>query len=471
MTLIKLRQKLFLLLFALLSVGLVLPTYVINRTIDTQVKTEITNSLLSHNKAFELYSKSSNLDIGIAALNFSKQTGLRVTLIAKDGKVIAESDSNIVLNKMDNHLNRPEVQNLKNMDYGVSVRYSNTLKKDFIYVARKIEEKNVIYIRLAQTMDFAQTLIDLRTTNQNRIVIIVAAILFVFVFFVDKWINNPIKKIVNVAQEIKAGKWDRRADILSNDEIGELAENINQLAEKIENDLNKMKKMSDVRSEFLTNVTHELKTPISSITGYLETLLNGALNDENVNTVFLKRSLKNSHRLEALVTDLVDISRIETGEMKIDLTPINILPIIEEIVNEAKLRIKKRQDIEIEIVNHSKNDIMVNSNSDRIRQVFDNLISNAIRYSERGKISIVIEDDKEEYLFFVSDTGSGINEESLSRIFERFYRTEDARTKFRKGTGLGLPIVKHIIEAHNSSINVDSVEGKGTTFSFALMKS
>ena len=187
-------------------------------------------------------------------------------------------------------------------------------------------------------------------------------------------------------------------NILSNDEIGELAENINQLAEKIENDLNKMKKMSDVRSEFLTNVTHELKTPISSITGYLETLLNGALNDENVNTVFLKRSLKNSHRLEALVTDLVDISRIETGEMKIDLTSINILPIIEEIVNEAKLRIKKRQDIDIEIVNHSKNDIMVNSNSDRISQVFDNLISNAIRYSERGKISIVIEDDKEEYL-------------------------------------------------------------------------
>ena len=150
-----------------MSVGLVLPTYVIYRTIDTQVKTEITNSLLSHNKAFELYSRSSNLDIGIAALNFSKQTGLRVTLIAKDGKVIAESDSNIVLNKMDNHLKRPEVQNLKNMDYGVSVRYSNTLKQDFIYVARMIEANDVSYIRLAQTMDFAQTIIDLRTTNQN----------------------------------------------------------------------------------------------------------------------------------------------------------------------------------------------------------------------------------------------------------------------------------------------------------------
>ena len=148
-------------------------------------------------------------------------------------------------------------------------------------------------------------------------------------------------------------------------------------------------------------------------------------------------------------------------------SPTEILSIVAEMEDLNK----KRQDIEIEIVNHSKNDIMVNSNSDRIRQVFDNLISNAIRYSERGKISIVIEDYKEEYLFFVSDTGSGINEESLSRIFERFYRTEDARTKFRKGTGLGLPIVKHIIEAHNSSINVDSVEGKGTTFSFALMKS
>ena len=125
MTLIKLRQKLFLLLFALLSVGLVLPTYVINRTIDTQVKTEITNSLLSHNKAFELYSRSSNLDIGIAALNFSKQTGLRVTLIAKDGKVVAEADSNIVLNKMDNHLNRPEVQNLKNIQQELEINKVN----------------------------------------------------------------------------------------------------------------------------------------------------------------------------------------------------------------------------------------------------------------------------------------------------------------------------------------------------------
>ncbi|MAV16572.1 MAG: hypothetical protein CMG08_07220 [Candidatus Marinimicrobia bacterium] len=468
---LKLRQKLFFILVSLLSVGLFLPTYLINQTIDDQVKSEITNTLISHNKAFELYYKSSNLPIEIAARNYSDRTRLRVTLIANDGKVIAESDLNTVIDQMDNHLLRPEIQNIEDNDYGVSVRYSNTLNKDFIYVARMIADDKIHYIRMAETMDFAQSIIDLRTKNQNRILIIVTIILFIFVFFVDRWINNPIKNIVNVAQEIKAGNWEKRVKKLSNDEIGELAENINQLAEKIELDINKMKKMSDVRSEFLTNVTHELKTPISSITGYLETLLGGALDDQKVNKSFLKRSLKNSYRLEALVTDLVDISRIETGEMIIEIAPVNVLPIIEETVNDLDSKVRKDKNVKIEIINKVSDRIVAMANGDRLRQVFDNLIGNALRYTDKGNITITIEENEDEFLFFISDTGQGIDVESINRIFERFFRTQEARDKHRRGTGLGLPIVKHIIEAHNASINVDSTEGKGTTFSFGLMKS
>lgn len=227
--------------------------------------------------------------------------------------------------------------------------------------------------------------------------------------------------------------------------------------------------MSEVRSEFLINVTHELKTPIASISGYIETLLSGALEDEKVNRSFLKRSLKNTKRLEALVTDLVDISRIETGELTMNISQTNILPIIEELVRDANLR-NDNEDIEIKINNNLSNYTFVEADPDRIHQVFNNLISNAIRYTDKGLILINIKNKESRVLFSVSDTGVGINKDSIQRIFERFYRTQNARSRVKSGTGLGLSIVKHIIEAHGTSIEVESEIDKGTTFSFELKK-
>lgn len=227
--------------------------------------------------------------------------------------------------------------------------------------------------------------------------------------------------------------------------------------------------MSEVRSEFLINVTHELKTPIASISGYIETLLSGALEDEKVNRSFLKRSLKNTKRLEALVTDLVDISRIETGELTMNISQTDILPIIEELVRDANLR-NDNEDIEIKINNNLSNYTFVEADPDRIHQVFNNLISNAIRYTDKGLILINIKNKESRVLFSVSDTGVGINKDSIQRIFERFYRTQNARSRVKSGTGLGLSIVKHIIEAHGTSIEVESEIDKGTTFSFELKK-
>ena len=227
--------------------------------------------------------------------------------------------------------------------------------------------------------------------------------------------------------------------------------------------------MSEVRSEFLINVTHELKTPIASISGYIETLLSGALEDEKVNRSFLKRSLKNTKRLEALVTDLVDISRIETGELTMNISQTDILPIIEELVRDANLR-NDNEDIEIKINNNLSNYTFVEADPDRIHQVFNNLISNAIRYTDKGLILINIKNKESGVLFSVSDTGVGINKDSIQRIFERFYRTQNARSRVKSGTGLGLSIVKHIIEAHGTSIEVESEIDKGTTFSFELKK-
>ena len=294
-------------------------------------------------------------------------------------------------------------------------------------------------------------------------------VLVFFTFLVDRWVTSPIRRIAKVAEKIKTGDWSTRSQVKGADEIADLSRSINDMADTLGTDIAKILKMSEVRSEFLINVTHELKTPIASISGYIETLLSGALEDEKVNRSFLKRSLKNTRRLEALVTDLVDISRIETGELTMNISQINILPIIEELVRDANLR-NDNENIEIKINNTISDQVFVEADPDRIHQVFNNLISNAIRYTDKGHIVMNIESKGDRVHFSVRDTGVGINKDSIQRIFERFYRTQNARSRIKSGTGLGLSIVKHIIEAHGANIEVESEIDKGTTFSFELKK-
>ena len=468
---LKIRQKLFLALFVLLSIGLLSPTLFINRSIDREVKEEITNTLLSHGRAFSLYlSQNSTLSFTDKASQYSSVTGLRITLISQDGLVLGESGLNeFQVSQMDNHLDRPEIQMAKKEAFGVATRYSSTLNKDFIYVAIKADFSPIFYIRVAQTLDFAGSLISLRQSYQYRIIFLVSIVLIFFTILVDRWVTSPIRRIAKVAEKIKTGDWSIRSNVKGVDEIADLSRSINDMADTLGTDIAKIIKMSEVRSEFLINVTHELKTPIASISGYIETLLSGALEDEKVNRSFLKRSLKNTRRLEALVTDLVDISRIETGELTMNISQTDIFPIIEELVRDANLR-NDNDNIEIRINNNLSNHTFVEADPDRIHQVFNNLISNAIRYTDEGLISINIENKESMVLFSVSDTGVGINKESNHRIFERFYRTQNARSRVKSGTGLGLSIVKHIIEAHGASIKVESEIDKGTTFSFELKK-
>ena len=407
---LKIRQKLFLALFALLSLGLLSPTLFINRSIDREVKEEITSTLLSHLKAFSLYlSQNNSLSITEIASDYSNATGLRITLIAKEGSVLGESGLNETqVSQMDNHLNRPEIQMADKEAFGVATRYSSTLKKDYIYVAIKAESSPVFYIRAAQTLDFANSLISLRQSYQYRIIFLVSMVLVFFTFLVDRWVTSPIRRIVKVAEKIKTGDWSTRSQVKGTDEIADLSRSINDMADTLGTDIAKILKMSEVRSEFLINVTHELKTPIASISGYIETLLSGALEDEKVNRSFLKRSLKNTKRLEALVTDLVDISRIETGELTMNISQIDILPIIEELLRDANLR-NDNEKIVIKINNKISDQVFVEADPDRIHQVFNNLISNAIRYTDKGQIVINIESKDDRVYFSVIDTGVGIN--------------------------------------------------------------
>ena len=296
-----------------------------------------------------------------------------------------------------------------------------------------------------------------QSESSINIFFITAVGLGIIALLVDRWINVPIRKVAEGAKKIKDGNFETRIEISSKDEIGELAETMNELATTLESDISNMKKMEQVRTEFLSNVTHELKTPIASIAGYLETLKDGALTDNDVNRTFIKRSLKNAKRLEALVTDLVDISRIETGEMEIQLEKVDLKPLLEEVINDAQQR-NEKHELDISLEMNNQKEIIVNGNLDRLRQVFDNLISNAIRYTVNGSVVMSTEKNNGVIEFKVQDTGIGIDAESAERIFERFFRTDRARQIVRGGTGLGLAISKHIIEAHNSNISVESSE-------------
>mgnify|MGYP003916549665 FL=1 len=436
-----------------------------------QAQEGILDKLRSHTNAILFYSNSSEKTTfqGLAT-EYSDASGLRVTLIAADGTVIGESSIPITeLQQMDNHIERPEVLAAQDFGEGSSTRYSNTLKIEFIYFAKKVDQNyyGFKFIRLAQTLKSVK---DLAGTYREFYYLIIAFIVLVIIvawFLLKNWLTDPIRELTQAADDISKGDLSRRININTGGiEIDELAANMNQMAMKLDEDFRRIKRMEKVRSEFLGNVTHELKTPISSISGYIETLLEGAIKDENVNLGFLERSLENVQRLEELVTDLVEISRIETGELRMNFEYFNIHDLLNDLFKDAHQRnSNKNLKIQLEVPDKK---LFIYGDKSRLDQVIANLLSNAMRYTDQGQIRIKVMRRDNELIFSIRDTGIGISRKALSRIFERFYRTDKARDRRKGGTGLGLAISKHIIEAHGSHIYVDSLKGKGSTFSFGI---
>jgi two-component system, OmpR family, phosphate regulon sensor histidine kinase PhoR len=200
----------------------------------------------------------------------------------------------------------------------------------------------------------------------------------------------------------------------------------------------------------------------------IETLLNGAVNDKNVNLNFLEKANQHTINLSNLLNDLIDISMIESGEMRMSYRYFDIHPYLANIISELK-PMANEKGIEL-LYLHSGKTLELFGDKNKLRQVFINLIQNAIKYTEHGKVEIVLEEEKKFGLIKIKDTGIGIPEEDINRIFERFYRVDKARSRAVGGTGLGLAIVKHIIEAHGSKIEVKSAVNEGSEFSFRLKK-
>ena len=301
------------------------------------------------------------------------------------------------------------------------------------------------------------------------VVLILSVSLSTFIFvrwLVDTFIYNKIKLIY---KNISANK--AKPGYLAGVDLNQVDEDVSEWNENRENEIEKLEIRESYRRQFVGNVAHELKTPIFNIQGYIDTLLDGAIEDPNINRKFLERANKSVSRMIYIVEDLDAITKLEGGKIEIEEEPVDVIELILDVVDQLEMKAKKR-NVNIVIEDPRLSRYMVEADVEKIKQVLINLIVNAIKYgNEGGEVLVRTFDMDENILVEVADNGKGIPQKHLSKIFERFYRVDKSRDREHGGSGLGLSIVKHIIEAHNQSINVRSTIGTGSTFSFTLKKS
>jgi len=233
-------------------------------------------------------------------------------------------------------------------------------------------------------------------------------------------------------------------------------------------DITEIRKLETMRRDFVANVSHELKTPLTSIKGFIETLLEGALDDKENNRHFLEIIRDHANRLDSLTQDLLTLSYAESKEAQLDLNAVELKELADKVLLGFKAQVKKKN---ISIRNEIPEGQIVQADRDKIEQVLTNLIDNALKFNrEKGWVRIYSEEMHKSIKVYVEDSGAGIPEKDLPRIFERFYRVDKARSRELGGTGLGLSIVKHIVELHGGSVGVESTEGLGSKFFFSLLK-
>lgn len=333
----------------------------------------------------------------------------------------------------------------------------------------------VLALLLAASISIVTALFLSLVNNVDGQAVVVAAIIsfsasYIMAFVVLEYLIfgeiNKIYKMMDKLQRFELGNLAKPKSSRLNP-LRKISEEIHSFAALKQKEIDELKKLETFRKEFVADVSHELKTPIFAAQGFVHTLLDGAVNDKNVRIKFLKKAAKSLDGLDALVQDLLTLSQIETGDIKMKFENIDLYNLCLEVVEQFEQRAKtKGIDVTLE---KPQRLIIVYADWLRITQVMTNLISNAIKYSnENGQVSIRFEVGKKFVTTYVSDMGEGIPQDQISRIFERFYRVDKSRSRERGGTGLGLAIVKHILEGHKSKAEVQSVPEKGSTFSFRL---
>ena len=546
------------------------------QSLNSEIQSSVTQSL----KTLEPFGKKAlnqdphvNLDIKNVIQNFGTEGKLRFTLISLDGEVLADSHKNP--NKMENHLNRTEVQESLVKPLGTSRRYSATVQKDSWYISKAIRSEDGTLLGFLRASIYHEIVNSELITLQSKIMAwTFAGILLSLMIgaWFTKRVTTPLIEINAVCEGYQRGNYHLQVNNLPNDEIGSLGNTLYQLGQEItrqisrvsqertqlntilagmiegvvsidkdrtirfcnsaayellvsstkdargliidevdgfqllspsidtviknrnyvENeipsgervleshaswfsgaeeegvivvlhDVTQIRKLEKIRRDFVTNVSHEIKTPLTAIKGYGETLLMGALEDTEITKRFVKKIDANANRLVTLVQDIISLASLEAPNANnYHFHDIDWRPIVDQILSRYEIQLTtKKLSIEIK----QDRAFRVLGDKEAMVQVLDNILSNALRYTPNGgSIKIFLEQQKNWGKLSVEDSGIGIPLKKQGRIFERFYRVDKARSRELGGTGLGLSIVKHLVSNMNGTVDVKSEEGKGSTF-------
>ncbi|GAB3924682.1 sensor histidine kinase [Mucilaginibacter myungsuensis] len=295
----------------------------------------------------------------------------------------------------------------------------------------------------------------------------------VFYYLIEKYVYSKIKLIYKLIHNLKLGRDLRDAlgeTTSSADPINDVEKEVKEWARAKKTEVDDLRKQEKFRREFLSNISHEFKTPLFAIQGYIEAIQDDEFEDIDMARQFLEKASKNVDRLSYLISDLDAISKLESGEVPIQYTKFKINDLIKEVLDSLEMKAQQHQ---IKLVFKQKYDenVMVTADRGKINQVLVNLIDNSLKYGNKGgQTAVSLFNLHDQVLIEITDDGIGIEEKYLPRLFERFFRTEQSRSRQIGGSGLGLAIVKHIIEAHEQTINVRSTAGMGSTFGFTLQK-
>lgn len=393
----------------------------------------------------------------------------RITVISLDGEVLGDSSENP--DSMGNHKDRLEVVRAIEFGVGESNRFSDTLGYNMKYVAVPVKKNDNMLGTVRVALPLEEVVVQLRFIY--RIVLIGAIVTIFFALIIgyvaSRRITSPISEMKEIAQNLAEGNFSKRASVKSQDELGELARALNKMADELQEKISNLKKLDQIRTDFIANVSHELKTPLTSIRGFIETLEDGALADKKTAERFISIIKKHAQGLSNIVDDLLNLSELESKRNEINVTKLDLKQLLEEVVlGFGHATSVKNHKLELE---SKGEDFSIRADRSKIEQVFVNIIDNAIKYTDQGGlIKINLLDENDNLKVVVKDNGVGIPKECLDRIFERFFRVDKARSRQLGGTGLGLAIVKHIISLHKGKIQIENALDKGTEVTIFLPK-
>lgn len=294
----------------------------------------------------------------------------------------------------------------------------------------------------------------------------------VFYYLTERYVYSKIKLIYKLIHNLKLGRdlKDALGEYVSPDPINDVEQEVKEWAITKKSEIDTLKQQEQFRREFLANISHEFKTPLFAIQGYIEALQDSAIVEDEQTKKFLIKAAKNVDRLTFLIKDLDAISKLESGEIPINYEVFDLSVLINEVIDSLEMKAKKYQ-ISLTFKDKYDHPTMVYADQEKIRQVVVNLIDNSFKYGNtNGETAIKIFELHEQFLVEVTDNGIGIEEKNQARVFERFFRTDQSRSREVGGSGLGLAIVKHILEAHDQTITLRSTAGIGSTFGFTLQR-